>query len=218
MNAVRWYFDFISPYSYLQGTRLDAFHRLTQIEYKPILFAGLLEHHGQKGPAEIPAKKIHTFREIVWRAHRDGIALKLPAMHPFNPLPLLRLSIALGNRPEVVDALFRFVWVQGHLPTDPKAWAALCESLGVTDPDSLIARPDVKAELRANTDEAIKAGVFGVPSLLIRDQLFWGDDMSDAALACLRDDPFFSSPALQHAASLPDGVHRPAITRRPEAT
>ena len=218
MSAVRWYFDFISPYSYLQGTRLGVFSQLTHIEYKPILFAGLLEHHGQKGPAEIPAKKTHTFREIVWRAHRDGIALKLPAMHPFNPLPLLRLSIALGNRPEVVEALFRFVWVQGHLPTDPQAWASLCESLGVTDPDHLIAQPDVKAELRANTDEAIQAGVFGVPSLLIRDQVFWGDDMTDAALACLRGDPFFQSAAMQQAASLPDGVHRPAVSHRPDAT
>lgn len=208
MKTVRWYFDFISPYSYLQHEVLSRVAAKARIEYRPVLFAGLLNHHGQKGPAEIPAKKQHTFREIVWRAHQHGIALNLPAAHPFNPLPLLRLSIALDNRPEVVRALFRHVWVEGHLPDDTVALQALCDSLGESDARASMDRPEVKVALRTNTDEAIAAGVFGVPSLVVDDQVFWGFDMTDAALAWLAGDPVFQSSLMQRALTLPDGVQR----------
>ena len=90
MKTARWYFDFISPYSYLQHTVLTRFEGLVQIEPVPILFAGLLEHHGQKGPAEIAGKRTFTYEHVAWLAERNGIALRFPASHPFNPLPLLR--------------------------------------------------------------------------------------------------------------------------------
>jgi 2-hydroxychromene-2-carboxylate isomerase len=210
MKTARWYFDYISPYAYLQSAVLSRFEGLARIEPKPVLFAGLLDHFGQKGPAEIPAKKVQTFREVVWLAHVHRIPLNLPPAHPFNPLPLLRLSIALGNEAAVVRALFRHVWVDGHLPTDPAPWTALCRSLGVDDPDAALARADVKAALRRNTEEAIALGVFGVPTLAVDDQLFWGFDMTDAALAYLRGDALFRSPAMLRAQALPDGVHRAA--------
>ncbi|MEI7446526.1 MAG: 2-hydroxychromene-2-carboxylate isomerase [Burkholderiales bacterium] len=208
MKTLRWYFDYISPYAYLQSTQLARFDGLARIEYRPILFAGLLNHHGQKGPAEIPAKKVQTFRQVVWLAHRHGIALNLPSAHPFNPLPMLRLSIALDDDPDVVRALFRYVWVDGHLPTDEDAWATLCATLGVDDPAAEIARADVKETLRRNTEEAIAIGAFGVPTIAVDDQLFWGFDMTEAALACLGGDPLFASPEMRRAAELPDGVHR----------
>lgn len=208
MTPARWYFDYISPYAYLQHAVLSRFAPSLRIEPVPILFAGLLDHHGQKGPAEIPSKKVHTFRQVVWLAHRHGIPLELPSAHPFNPLPLLRLSIALGNRPEVVERLFRFVWVDGRLPTDADAWAALCRELGVADPAAEIARADVKHTLRRNTESAIAQQLFGVPTLVVDDQAFWGFDMTDAALAWLQGDPVFESPLMRRAATLPDGVQR----------
>jgi 2-hydroxychromene-2-carboxylate isomerase len=208
MQTARWYFDYISPYAYLQSEVLGRFDGLVRIEPVPVLFAGLLGHHGQKGPAEIPSKKRHTFREIVWLADRHGIPLTLPSAHPFNPLPLLRLSIALGNTPEVVRALFRHVWVEGWLPSEASHWAGLCARLGVEDPDAVLARQDVKDTLRRNTDAAIAAGVFGVPTLVFEDQSFWGFGMTDAAIACLQGDPLFASAAMRSAESLPDGVQR----------
>ena len=210
MKTARWYFDYISPYSYLQCAVLSRLDRYARIEPRPVLFAALLDHHGQKGPAEIPAKKVQTFREIVWLAHQHQIPLGLPRAHPFNPLPLLRLSIALGNDPDVILALFRYVWVDGHLPTEEGPWAELCARLGVDEPEVEIARPEVKAELRRNTEEAIAADVFGVPTLAIDDQLFWGFDMTDAAVAYLRGDALFASPLMRRAATLPDGLHRAA--------
>lgn len=208
MKTARWYFDYISPYAYLQSAVLGRLDRYARIEPRPVLFAALLNHYGQKGPAEIPAKKRQTFREIVWLAAQHQIPLNLPHAHPFNPLPLLRLSIALGNDPDVIRALFRYVWVDGHLPTDEAPWAALCRELGIDDPQAEIARADVKEALRRNTEEAIELDVFGVPTLAIDDQLFWGFDMTDAAVAYLRGDALFASPQMRRAAALPDGVHR----------
>jgi 2-hydroxychromene-2-carboxylate isomerase len=210
MKTARWYFDYISPYAYLQSAVLSRFERYARIEPRPVLFAGLLNHFGQKGPAEIPPKKVQTFREVVWLAHSHQIPLNLPHAHPFNPLPMLRLSIALGNDADVVQALFRYVWVDGHLPTDEAPWAALCRSLGIDDPDVEIARADVKDALRRNTEEAIETGVFGVPTIAVDDQLFWGFDMTDAAVSYLRGDEVFRSAAMLRAQALPDGVHRAA--------
>jgi 2-hydroxychromene-2-carboxylate isomerase len=210
MKTARWYFDYVSPYAYLQSAVLARFERYARIEPRPVLFAGLLNHFGQLGPAEIPAKKAHTFREVVWLAHVHQIPLNLPHAHPFNPLPMLRLSIALGNDADVVQALFRHVWVDGHLPTDEAPWAALCRRLGVDEPEAEIGRADVKEALRRNTEEAIELGVFGVPTVVVDDQVFWGFDMTDAAVAYLRDDPLFRSPLMKRAAALPDGVHRSA--------
>ncbi len=208
MKTVRWYFDFISPYAYLQSAVLDRIAPHARIEPVPILFAGLLQHHAHKGPAEIAPKKVHTFRQVVWLAHQHGIPLALPAAHPFNPLPMLRLSIALGNTPEAVQALFRHVWVDGHLPTDAAPWAALCRRLGVDDPAEATARPEVKDTLRRNTERAITEGLFGVPTLAVDDQHFWGFDMTDAAIAYLGGDPIFASPLMTRAGALPDGVTR----------
>lgn len=88
--SIDWYFDFVSPYSYL------GLHRLKdvkpKINYKPVLFAGLLKHWGQKGPAEIPAKRKWTYRSCDWQARKLGLPFRFPAAHPFNPLPHLRLA------------------------------------------------------------------------------------------------------------------------------
>lgn len=212
-RALRWTFDFISPYSYLQHEVLHRFDAVATIEPRPILFAALLEHYEHKGPAEIAPKKIHTFREVVWRAHQHGIALNLPAAHPFNPLPLLRLSIALGNDRQAIARIFRFVWQDGHLPTDTAAFGRLCAELGIDDPARLGAA-DIKQALRANTEAALAEGIFGVPSLQLDGELFWGFDMTDAVIARLRGDPIFDAALMRRAMTLPDGVQRLARSGR----
>ena len=130
--------------------------------------------NGQKGPAEIAAKRAFTYRFCIWRAKTLGIPLRFPPEHPFNPLPLLRLAIACDSTPDAVHRIFRFVWRDGRLPDLPIEWAELAESLGVPDAEARIATAEVKDELRRNTDEAIARGVFGVPTLAIGDELFWG--------------------------------------------
>ena len=144
-----WYFDFVSPFAYLQSEQLHSLAPRIAIRYRPVLFAGLLGANGQKGPAEIPAKRAFTYRFCIWQARRQGIALKFPPEHPFNPLPLLRLAIACDCAPEAIHRIFRFVWADGRLPDLPIEWAELASALGVPDAETRIATPEVKAELQA---------------------------------------------------------------------
>jgi len=185
---IQWYFDFISPYAYLQSARLETLLPGQEIEPVPVLFAGLLNHWGQKGPAEVPPKKIFAFRQCVWRAKRDGIPYRTPPMHPFNPLNALRLSIALGNDLAAVRAIFRAIWVDGHLPDDPDGWAAMQAALGISDGNARVSDPTVKAELVNNGETAVAAGVFGVPTCRVGGELFWGDDCLEMVRDYL-DDP-----------------------------
>src|SRR5580700_4734549 len=101
MKSAEWYFDFVSPFAYLQ---LEAFDELcgARVTFRPVLFAGLLNHWGHKGPAEIPQKRRFTYRFVQWLAERDGVPLKFPRAHPFNPIKALRLAIAAGNGIEAV--------------------------------------------------------------------------------------------------------------------
>jgi len=215
MRRADWYFDFISPFAYLQSERLGALSGALDLRYRPVLFAGILGAHGQKGPAEIASKRAFTYRFVVWQARRMGIALKFPHEHPFNPLALLRLAIACDCRPDAVQRIFRFVWRDGRLPDLPIEWAELTHELGIADADARIADPDVKSTLRRNTDEAIERGVFGVPTIAIGDQLFWGVDATDMALdyaAGRCDDAEYA-----RVSSLPEGATREAAGARKPA-
>jgi 2-hydroxychromene-2-carboxylate isomerase len=125
LPRIDWYFDFISPFAYLACERLGELDGLAEIHPVPVLFAGLLDHYGQRGPAEIGPKRTFTYRFALWRASRLGVPLRLPPAHPFNPLKLLRLAVALGAGREAVREIFRFVWRDGCSADDPQALAVL---------------------------------------------------------------------------------------------
>lgn len=212
MKQITFYFDVVSPYACLAFERLPAaLQGLSyDVEYQPVLFAGLLQHYGQLGPAEIQPKRAWTYRQIAWLAHRHGIALKLPAAHPFNPLPLLRLALACcepGGRPNrwVCETLFRHVWSTGEAADDPRRLGAVTEQLSPRrDPAS----EDVKQELRAATDAAAARGIFGVPSYAVDDRLFWGFDALEMLRAYLQGDPWFEGDGWHQAQALPVGATR----------
>jgi 2-hydroxychromene-2-carboxylate isomerase len=179
------YTDFVSPFAYLAMRRLGELDGRLEIDIKPLLFAGLLDHWGQKGPAEIPAKKIHTFHLARWYAKAHGIDFRPPPAHPFNPLRALRLAIALGSTRQVSDAVFEQIWLKGNLPDDDAGWAAIQSAVRVADAEAMISAPAVKAELRANGAAAIAAGVFGVPTFVVDGRLFWGVDALDMLIDVL---------------------------------
>ena len=157
MNAARldWYFDFISPFAYLQWRRLRRDHPEVALNPKPLLFAAILNHVGQLGPAEIPQKRRHTYRIVLWQARAAGIPLHFPPAHPFNPLPALRLCLAAPDRMQAIDAIFAHIWEHGRLADSVEALADVAASLGIDDP-AAIARDEVKRELLAN--DAMRTG------------------------------------------------------------
>jgi 2-hydroxychromene-2-carboxylate isomerase len=203
-----WYFDFVSPFSYLQSEQLGALAPAITVRYRPVLFAGLLAANGQKGPAEIPAKRAFTYRFCLWQAKRLGVPLKFPPEHPFNPLPLLRLAIACECRADAVHRIFRFVWRDGRLPDLPIEWAELAHDLDMPDATARIAAQDVKEELRRNTDQAIARGVFGVPTLALGDALFWGADATAMAADYAAAGCRFADSEYARVAELPIGAER----------
>ena len=208
MPSADWYFDFVSPFSYLQCERLPELERSVRIRYRPVLFAALLEANGHKGPAEIPAKRRFTYRHVIWQARKMGVPLKFPAAHPFNPLPLLRLAIVAECEPQAVRRIFRFVWREGRLGDLPIEWAELVSELGLASAD--VAAPEVKQALRRSTDEAIGRGVFGVPTLAIASELFWGVDATGMAAEYVAAGCRYTDPEMARVATLPEATVRDA--------
>jgi len=214
MPSADWYFDFVSPFSYLQCEQLPVLERSLRVRYRPVLFAGLLEAHDHRGPAEIPAKRRFTYRFVVWQARQLGIPLKFPAAHPFNPLPLLRLAIAADCEPDAVRKIFRFVWRDGRLGDLPIEWAELTAELGYPDAAERIDSAEIKDALRRNTSEAVARGVFGVPTLAIGDELFWGADATAMAGDYMAAGCRYTDPEMTRVANLPVGAERNSAKRR----
>lgn len=203
---VVWYFDFISPYAYFGLHTLGRLPRGAALQYRPILFAGLLKHWGQRGPAEIPPKRVWTYRSCIWLARRDQLPFQMPAAHPFNSLPFLRLAIAAGSTPEAIQTIFRSLWTTGADPADPSTISRLADLLAV--PLQRLAEPSVKDELRANTDLAIHNGMFGVPSFGIGKEVFWGSDAVDFAAEYLTQPGILEDAEMRRAATLPVAASR----------
>ena len=220
MNHLIFYFDFISPYAYLAFKQLpEALKGISyRVDYRPILFASLLKHHGQLGPAEISPKRAWTYRHAMWLANQLGVPLRMPASHPFNSLPLLRLALAarvgasldgqVGNcNRYVCEQIFSYAWTSGvNLAdvADAGNFGALVEQLHGQAWQS----DAVKSSLRANTDAAINQDIFGVPTVEVDGKLFWGQD----ALPMLRDyllgGPWFDGSGWQSANLIPVGASR----------
>jgi 2-hydroxychromene-2-carboxylate isomerase len=205
---VSWVFDVISPFAYLNLKQLPQLPPQVEVEYVPVLLAGLLKHHGQIGPAEMPTKRRFTYRFALWRARRMGIPMRLPPAHPFNPLQALRLIIAAGSTRRSIEAVFAAIFQHGLDAADPQVIERLATELGINDPQSTLNEPGVKQQLRQNTEWAIAKGIFGVPTFLIGDELFWGHDSFDMVLDYLLDAAPFQDGQMRAIDSLPVGVQR----------
>jgi 2-hydroxychromene-2-carboxylate isomerase len=210
MKRITFWLDFISPYAYLAFEHLPrALEGLSySVDYRPVLFAGLLKHHGQLGPAEIAPKRDWTYRQVMWVGHTLGVPIEMPAAHPFNPLALLRLAVACGegglaNR-HVCETIFRHVWRGGADAADAVRIDALRAQLAPRrDPGA----DEVKAELKANTEAAIAHGLFGVPTCEVDGKLFWGVDALPMLRAWLEGDAWFAD-NWDAAAARPSAIQR----------
>ncbi len=218
-EPIRFYFDYISSNAYLAWHVLPALAERhgRSVEPVPVLFAGLLEAHGQLGPAEVPVKSYWMWRNNLRKCAQLGIPLAPPAFHPFNPLLALRVSSLpeLGeHRAAVVTALFQATWVDSRHISEPAVVSEVLASLGLPG-EALVqaaTQPDNKQRLRQQTDAAIARGVFGVPTMVVGDELFWGyDDIGFLDLHLAGEDPIHAAP---QAGAMPGAPQASARRRR----
>ncbi len=216
-TRVDFVFDFISPYAYLgwRRARQELEPLGVTLQPRPVLFAAMLDANATKGPAEIPAKRIYTWKHVVRLAHEQGCRIQPPPAHPFNPLLSLRLVAALDDtdrRARAVDALFATVWERGSAITDPTQVAEALDAAGLAGAALVEAAgtQDAKQRLKEATAWAIDKGVFGVPSYVLGDEVFWGQDSVPHVAAYVRgEDP--AAGALDRWLNLPVGATRPRI-------
>jgi 2-hydroxychromene-2-carboxylate isomerase len=184
MRELTFYFDFISPYAYIGWHRVQriASQRGIEVVPIPVLFAALLNTHGQKGPAEIPAKRNYMWKDTYRKAHRAGLPpLVPPPSHPFKPLLALRLAslpMPKAAKRTIVDALFAATWAKGIGVDTPERVTTALAGLDVEAQDLLrdAELPESKERVRQQTDSAIQRGAFGVPTIMAGDEMFWGVD------------------------------------------
>ena len=209
LKKVDWYFDFISPFAYLQFSQFKRFENDLSITIHPVVFGALLKHWGQLGPAEIVPKRIFTYRFFKWKADRLGIEYTMPPSHPFNPLPALLSCIAGNSTYEVTKEIFDIIYKQGEQP-DQKEGKEKLEALSTKYPSeySELDESALKKILRTNTSRAIENGVFGVPTFVVDQQIFWGGDSSDMMLDFIKNPELFSSEEMQRVSSMPMGLIR----------
>ncbi len=198
------YFDIISPFSYFY---VKERHRLGDklfVEPIPILLGGLLKAAKNVGPAEIEAKRTHTYQFCIWQAEKLGIPFRIPNHHPFMTVSAQRLLIQENADWQMVERAFEFIWLEGKDPNS--AWSEFCSYLEL-DPN--LPKPNdeaIKLKLIKNTEEAQLLGAFGVPTLALGNRVFWGLDTIDWVIDYLNRPAMFSEHSYIHAENLPNGL------------
>lgn len=217
-DRLYFFFDYISHNAYLAWHKVPALAQrhglvLTPV---PVLFGAMLSHYKQVGPAEVPAKSRWMLRNVLRKARLHRIPLAPPHSHPFNPLVPLRVSctdLDDAQRLALVDRLFRAAWAESRAIATPAVVRELLVEAGL-DADRLLADAQtdtVKQRLRENTQAALDAGLFGVPTMAVRGELYWGfDDLEYLEMFLSGSDPL--SPAASELA--PWAGVRPSVERR----
>ena len=182
MKHVDVYFDFVSPYPWLASHQLsELLGPLAKFCFVPVLFAALLEHHSNMGPAEIPAKRRYTIQDTQrWAVHL-GLKFKSPPAHPFNPLKPLRVTSAIDDddlREILAVGLLDAAWSEGRDITSDSVIGEIADGIGLNGQELLVRAQtnEIKERLRLQTERAIQVGVFGVPSFVVDGEIFWGND------------------------------------------
>jgi 2-hydroxychromene-2-carboxylate isomerase len=224
-RPVRLYFDFISPYSYLALTQAESFAAEHGVTWhpRPILYAAVLEARGLIGPAEEPVKRRYTMNDIVRAADLLDVPLIGPPAHPFRSLEALRATALHQADPRALTlavALATACWGEGRDLADVAVVAGVVDAMGIDsdDLDHRLREPEAKANLKRNTDEALAAGVFGVPTFELEGELFWGHDRYPHLAARLMG---HLNPTADRARILdgrPRAIDRPGVRERFRST
>lgn len=185
-RTIDFCYDVLSPFAYVAVHRLNELPDIVTVRPVPVLLGAILSHWGQRGPAEVVAKRLHTYRLSVFLGEKHGLAMRFPPRHPFNPLPAMRMLAGADADLDTVRKAFGFVFEEGRAPDNPEELAAFGKATGL-DPKIAGEQP-AKDRLRANTEKAIADGVFGVPSFVVDGEVFWGVDAFDMLKAWIESD------------------------------
>ena len=191
MTKAKWYFDFISPFAYLQFTQFPSLPNNIEIKPVPAVFGAILQHWGQLGPAEIPPKRRFVYRFFQWNADQLGIPFTMPPIHPFNPIPALRLCTAAGAGIEHTRAVFDLIYGKGIQPDNPEGIQLIGEALNISDPENAMQDPVVKDSLR-----------------VIHGEVFWGGDSTEMMLDFLKNPALFETPEMSRISNMEMGLTR----------
>ena len=178
-----FYFDFISPYSFLAHKEIRKLENKESIKvkYKPILLGGLHNLHGIKAPAFIPAKAKHMIRDCKLIAEKNNIKFKFNSYFPIRSLILMRgVFVAEEDnfKSYYIDSIFNSIWQDGLNMNDENIVQKVLKNLNI-NPKTFFLRSNsssIKDILRKRTSEAYEKGVFGAPTFMSNNKIFWGQD------------------------------------------
>jgi 2-hydroxychromene-2-carboxylate isomerase len=197
-----FFFDFISPFSYLLLEQHEKWPDMP-FELVPVQLLKLLDRWGQPHATTIPSKRVFTYRHALFRAEQLGIPFKMPPAHPFDPSKALRLAALADGDITIVRDIFRYIWREGRDCSSAEGFRALCERVGMPEAEARIDDEDVKAKLRANDDRAVAAGVWGVPTFVVNEQIFWGEDTLPMVLWVARSPNWLDAAEVKRISTLP---------------
>ncbi len=197
-----FFFDFNSPFSYLLIEQYEKWPNMPFL-ILPVDYIQLFTHWGQPLPGAIPSKRVFAYRYALFRAEQLGITFKMPPSHPFDSTKALRLAVAAGGDIACIRSIFRFIWREGRDPGTPEGFQALCEHVGMPDGAKLIESDEVTNTLRENVERAVSLGVFGVPTFVVNQQLFWGEDTLPMVLYVARSPNWLDGAEVTRISNLP---------------
>jgi len=189
IKSFDFYFDFVSPYSFLAHKEISKIEKKNsvKIKYKPILLGGLHNLHGIKAPAFIPAKAKHMIRDCKLIAEKNKIKFKFNSYFPIRSLNLMRgvfVAEEDNYKSYYIDSIFNAIWQDGLNMNDESVIEKILKNLNVNPKTFLLrsASSSIKDSLRKRTNEAYEKGIFGAPSFVSNNKVFWGQDRIEFAL------------------------------------
>ncbi len=186
MKIIEYYFDFLSPYSYLswqwiKENKKKLSEKKIEFSFKPVTLSSIIGYYETKGPAQIETKRNYLFKDCLRFSKLKKIPFSTPKELPFNSLYALRSSLFENvgkNQFEVIDLFFKKGWSEGLDIGDPEKLINFLIDEGLPGEEILdkVNSKEMRKALKLNVKEALSKGVFGVPSFVIGNELFWGND------------------------------------------
>ena len=189
IKTFEFYFDFASPYTFIAHKEIRKIEKENsiKIKYMPILLGGLLKLAGIKPNADIPIKARYMIKDCKLWAEKYNIAFKFNNYFPINTLSLMRYVLVAEKKnfaQSFIDNIFEAIWIDGLNLNDNIIVEKLMENLDINPKTFLMeaTKPEIKSELQKRTDDAYKKGIFGSPSFIVNNKMFWGQDRLDFVL------------------------------------